>query len=647
MNSRQLIKILAYLLLNLTLVTACTRTTTPTPELGAPVTSPPSIDLYVAISGNDDNDCLSETTACLSIAVAMRKSTPGSTIHIGPGEFHNFYQLEPPHSLNLYGAGRDLTVLISDRSAANIIMDSPVAIHISDLTIGLTRIDSGGTGLDVRNSFAQVTLENCLIRESYTGIRVYQGQVTVRNCVIEQNSYGIQNSGNLTLIDSIVRRNASSSGAGMTNNGVAHIENTRFVNNAPVGSEAGAARTAINNAGQMTVTGGRIANNGYGIVNDGGDLTLDGVTIENNLSIGVWHMQGTTVINSSLIRNNGAYGVDVGSRPVPEIGIVHINKSALLQNHSAGLRIDGGEVHVQNTTISGNVGTSSGSGGGIWQYSGSLFLLDSTVAFNTGYGLEVGVSGSGAATTSTIRRSVIALNSGDECQLDGRATVSLGTPSTYVCNNSWTQSTLGLDDLTEEAGTFVHPLRTGSPLIDAAGPPSGCPADDQRGFARPVGTTCDIGAYEFGYSAMAIVAATPRSGTPEILIIRTDTPTPLPLTLTFTKNTFCRKGPGTIYPDVTAFEKDRQVQVDGQNDFSPRWWWVLIPNSQEHCWVSDAAVQTSGPVDQVPLQTAPPTPTLTPPSNQGPACSQITSDKQCNNSPGCSFDYNTKKCVKK
>lgn len=611
MNKRYPTIILAWFLINLMALSACTRTTTPTPTptgvLGDPVTALPSIDLYVSTSGNDDNDCQSETTACLTIAAAMRKSTPWSTIHIGAGEFHNHYMLQPPHSLNFYGAGRDLTVLISDHAADNIMVTGPYHVYISDLTIGLTQDnDTFGSGLDVRNSGARVTLENSLIRESYAGLRINQGQVTVRNCIIEQNGYGIQNSANLTLIDSTVRMNASSFGTGFFNDGEAHLENTDFLNNGATVTGGGATSSAIVNGGQLTITGGRIANNGDGIINQGGNITLGGVTIEDNNRTGVWHMQGTTEINTSLIRNSGAYGVNVGGRTVPSIGTVHISQSALLDNGTAGLRIDGGEVHVQNSTISGNIASSSG-GGGIWQYSGSLILLDSTVAFNTGYGLQVNISGT-TPTITTIRRSVIALNSGDECYLDPRASVSLGTPPTYTCNDSWTQTALGLDDLTEEAGTFVHPLQSGSPLIDAAGPPSGCPANDQRGLARPAGTTCDIGAYESGASGMAIVAATPGTGTPEIAQIYTETPTPQPMTLTFTKNAFCRKGPGTAYFDTTAFEAGKTVSPEGHNDFEPLWWYVLIPNSQEHCWVSDSTVDPSGSPDQLPVQPAPPLP---------------------------------------
>ena len=53
-----------------------------------------------------------------------------------------------------------------------------------------------------------------------------------------------------------------------------------------------------------------------------------------------------------------------------------------------------------------------------------------------------------------------------------------------------------LDALADNGGaTQTMALGAGSPAIDT-GKNTGCPATDQRGVARPVGTGCDIGAYE-------------------------------------------------------------------------------------------------------------------------------------------------------
>ena len=71
---------------------------------------------------------------------------------------------------------------------------------------------------------------------------------------------------------------------------------------------------------------------------------------------------------------------------------------------------------------------------------------------------------------------------------------------------------------------------------------------------------------------------------------------------TFVVNTFCRKGPSVRYFDVTDFETGEQVQVQGRNDTDPRWWWVLIPNTSDHCWVSSIAFEEDANMEILPIQ---------------------------------------------
>ena len=68
---------------------------------------------------------------------------------------------------------------------------------------------------------------------------------------------------------------------------------------------------------------------------------------------------------------------------------------------------------------------------------------------------------------------------------------------------------------------------------------------------------------------------------------------PIP-TFTFSMNAFCRNGPNLAYENVTEFLQDQSVQIDGRNQDEPRWWWVLIPDSSEHCWVSDSTGSAVG-----------------------------------------------------
>jgi hypothetical protein len=81
---------------------------------------------------------------------------------------------------------------------------------------------------------------------------------------------------------------------------------------------------------------------------------------------------------------------------------------------------------------------------------------------------------------------------------------------------------------------------------------------------------------------------------------------------TLTQNANCRRGPGTIYDVVTSLQQGQVVQVDGQSAGEPRWWWIVLPEGAGHCWVSSSTMEVEGPLDQVPVIAAPPTPTPVP-----------------------------------
>jgi hypothetical protein len=80
----------------------------------------------------------------------------------------------------------------------------------------------------------------------------------------------------------------------------------------------------------------------------------------------------------------------------------------------------------------------------------------------------------------------------------------------------------------------------------------------------------------------------------------------------FNANANCRQGPDTAYNIVTSFLAGDVVTLDGRNDFAPRWWYVLIPSSSAHCWVSGSTLDVSGPVEELPVIAAPLLPTDTP-----------------------------------
>jgi len=75
---------------------------------------------------------------------------------------------------------------------------------------------------------------------------------------------------------------------------------------------------------------------------------------------------------------------------------------------------------------------------------------------------------------------------------------------------------------------------------------------------------------------------------------------------TFSMNAFCRKGPSSKYGKVATFLELQKVQIEGRNQSDPRWWWVLVPGSSEHCWVSGSTGFAEGSLDEVEPIPAPP-----------------------------------------
>jgi hypothetical protein len=99
-------------------------------------------------------------------------------------------------------------------------------------------------------------------------------------------------------------------------------------------------------------------------------------------------------------------------------------------------------------------------------------------------------------------------------------------------------------------------------------------------------------------------------------------------TFTFSKNAFCREGPSTAYKNVTAFVQQQSVQIEGRNQDEPRWWWVLIPGSSGHCWVSDSTGSATGLFEGMSIVTAPPLPP-SPTPTRALACTRDLPEKRC------------------
>jgi uncharacterized repeat protein (TIGR01451 family) len=183
---------------------------------------------------------------------------------------------------------------------------------------------------------------------------------------------------------------------------------------------------------------------------------------------------------------------------------------------------------ITNTTLSGNKAKGgngaraggSGRGGSLYFSSttGDIegLITNSTIAFNVaagGSGSEYGGGADGGGIFSdyggglAVRNSIIARNTGDQPDVSGAVTsqgdnlVGNVSGSSGFGGNDLIGVDARLGPLANNGGfTQTHALLQGSPAINAVA--VGAPAEDQRGASRTIGGAADIGAFEFGATAV-------------------------------------------------------------------------------------------------------------------------------------------------
>jgi hypothetical protein len=334
---------------------------------------------------------------------------------------------------------------------------------------------------------------------------------------------------------------------------------------------------------------------GGGIANRG-NLTLTGTLIRNNVS------------RNPVEGGAGFYNDVTATASISHTAIVSNVSAARAADEGGGGVVNLGDLSLDDVTISGNGGY------GIYNF-GHLEIAYSTLTDNLPYQIQ---------------------SSGSDPAVVGNSIVS-GYPGWQSCRGRFSSNGFNIEDtsagsdgncqftrpsdlvnvdpmllpLSAYDGTTlpVHALDPSSPAFDSADP-GNCSGTDQRGVVRPQSAGCDRGAYEL-VAGVILTVATPETATPTLLIfqILTETPTPAasPVPqLVFLSNANCRKGPGTAYDVATSFAKGKLLPAVGRNEASS--WWLVQIQPGSTCWVGDAVVSRSGPVEQLPVMQAPPLP---------------------------------------
>lgn len=313
------------------------------------------------------------------------------------------------------------------------------------------------------------------------GVTITKGNFTVGS--LQGHGGAINNAGILTLVDCVLRENIAIDGGAIYNSNTLTVLRSTISHNSASGDGGGifndsrSVRTVVAVADSV-VTANHASANGGGIMN----------------------FQGIVIISGSTISRNAA---EMGGGG----GIASLGGPALPAM-----------VTATNTTVSDN--RAGRTGGGMLNLAFSTLLLqNATVVVNRADIMPGGVGNTDGSTVemqnSILARNVVGASGPSDCfgviprgsALTSRGYNLIQTTSNCDIIGDTTGNVVALDPnlgvLTDNGGpTPTHALNAGSPAIDAGSPaPAGmrgtaCAALDQRGFARPLGAACDIGAFE-------------------------------------------------------------------------------------------------------------------------------------------------------
>jgi hypothetical protein len=347
---------------------------------------------------------------------------------------------------------------------------SPLNITINGAGVASTTIDGLSTTAQIGSVFAieggaSATIENMTIANG-EGVLFTSGGVSTTY----GNGVFVSQNGSSTLSDDTITGSTDSRGNGVVDDG-----------------------GGVYNGGTVTMTDDTVSNNGgtAGMYDGGGiftatstSTTLTGVTLSGNVAAdaggGIYNAGSTTLNDDTFSANLVEFtelGNNTGAAVYNDIGTVNLNADTLVKNEAG-----------HGEAVSSNSGTTTNLAGTIinGEPTSECTIPSGSTWNDDGYNLSDD-SSCGFTKASSL----------------ANTNANLGTLSS---NGGPTQ-------------TFLP--NAGSPALDAIPNPttaadgfSLCPGTDQRGVARPQGTSCDIGSVEKQVGGAAAYKAAVKASNP-------------------------------------------------------------------------------------------------------------------------------------
>lgn len=263
------------------------------------------------------------------------------------------------------------------------------------------------------------------------------------------------------------------------------------------------------------------------------EATISHLAMHNAERSGVQNLGNLTLAHVSIFNNRGILGgggINNTSNAVITVTDSIISNNGFAADVAAGM-MNFGVARLERVFFAGN---KAGSYGGGLHNQGALWLENVTFTLNEAQGgtaVSNGGDGEISMTNVTIARNVRTLSNPPDASAVSNYGVSITAVNTLIADNGPNQQCSGGTPLTSlghnldghNGCNFNQPsdLRFADPLLNDFAPVTGapnfvsalsfhpqspaldagsgahCPDTDARGVARPIGKSCDIGAYEF------------------------------------------------------------------------------------------------------------------------------------------------------
>lgn len=385
-----------------------------------------------------------------------------------------------------------------------------------------TATDNGGAIYCFRGSDGTLTLNGSTLdgNTANRGGGIYNDgcTTTINNSSISNNDgTGLYHDGVLTVTNSVISRNRGGDGGGVfiATNSHATLHGVTLDHN--ISGYGG----GIENSGSLTITdslihANEVTGSGGGIWNMSGKLWMERTTVSDNSAFegGGINSYGNQVdlFNVNITGNSAFAGP--GGGIYHGAGVFYVTNATINNNRAVGVGASGGGVYqnsednltLMNVTLANN--QAGAFGGGFYHQARYGLLVNVTLANNTATmgGAAIYENATPSPSNPGVLQVVNTVLFGSANNCDGTLfdtfghNISAGTCGslTHGSDQVVNPADILLDSLRFNGGAFamqtIVPL-AGSPVINA-GSTSDCPALDQRGAAR-VGP-CDSGATEYG-----------------------------------------------------------------------------------------------------------------------------------------------------